>query len=70
MTAASSRIVLGGRVEHVTKSGALLVVARAGSLQRNVVCPAVEGVDVGSEVAVEVGPDLEFGIILPPRSRT
>jgi len=68
MTAAASHIVLFGRVEHVMRSGALLVVARAGSLMRNVVCAPVDGVDLGDEVQVETA-DLEFGVILPPRSR-
>jgi len=69
VTAASSRIVVGGRVECRTERGSLLVVvARAGCLQRNVVCRPVDFADVGDEVAVEVGAD-DLGTILEPRSR-
>ena len=69
MTAASSRVVLFGTVEHVTKAGSFLVVVRAGSLQRNVLCAPVDFADVGDEVEVAVGPDLEFGAILERKSR-
>jgi len=68
VSAASQRPVLFGVVEHVMRSGALLVVARAGSLMRNVVCAPVPYADVGDEVAVELGAD-DLGTIIDPRSR-
>lgn len=45
------------------------VVVRSGSLHRNVLCAPVDFADVGDEVEVAVGADLEFGTILERKAR-
>jgi hypothetical protein len=54
-------------VEHIDVRGDFLVVCRAGCFMQTAVCPAVEGIELGDEVELELAADLRSARILEPK---